>query len=69
MPIQHCIWPKKNGGNQTVFFESPMTQAVERYFQIERDLHLALTNAELRLYLQSQVNSLGEIAGVEALVR
>jgi sensor c-di-GMP phosphodiesterase-like protein len=60
---------KENGGNQNVFFEFPMTQAVKRYFQIERDLHLALTNAELRLYLQSQVNSLGEIAGVEALVR
>lgn len=60
---------KQRGGNQTVFFESPMAQAVERYYQIERDLHDALLGQELQLYLQSQVNASVEVVGAEALLR
>lgn len=60
---------KQRGGNQTVFFESPMAQAVEKYYQIERDLHDALHRQELQLYLQSQVNASAEVVGAEALLR
>lgn len=60
---------KQRGGNQTVFFESPMAQAVEKYYQVERDLHDALHGQELQLYLQSQVNASAEVVGAEALLR
>lgn len=60
---------KQRGGNQTVFFESPMAQAVEKYYQIERDLHDALHSQQLQLYFQSQVNASAEIVGAEALLR
>lgn len=60
---------KQRGGNQTVFFESPMAQTVEKYYQVERDLHAALQGRELQLYLQSQVNAAAEVVGAEALLR
>ncbi len=60
---------KSAGGNQTAFFESGMSQSVEHYFQIERELRLAIPAGELRLYLQPQVNSSGEMVSAEALVR
>lgn len=60
---------KRNGGNQSLVFEQSMTSMVEQRFQIERELREAIKDGQLRLYLQSQVNSAGDIVGAEALVR
>lgn len=60
---------KLNGGNQSAISDLSMTITAEQNFQIERELHKAVTAGELRLYLQSQVNNQGTIIGAEALVR
>jgi diguanylate cyclase (GGDEF)-like protein/PAS domain S-box-containing protein len=60
---------KSGGGNQTAFFEADMGQMVEQQFQIERELRRGIQAGELRLYVQSQVNAIGDIVGGEALVR
>lgn len=60
---------KKNGGNQSMFFEPVMANLVEQRFQTERELRLAIPAGELMLYLQSQVNASGQVVGAEALVR
>ncbi|HUX63216.1 putative bifunctional diguanylate cyclase/phosphodiesterase [Sulfuricella sp.] len=60
---------KQNGGNQSVVFEQSMTGMAEQRFQIERELRKSITDGELRLYLQSQVNASGIVVGAEALVR
>lgn len=60
---------KRNGGNQSLVFEQAMMSEVEKRFQIERELHAAIADGQLRLYLQSQVNASGAIVGAEALVR
>jgi diguanylate cyclase (GGDEF)-like protein len=60
---------KRNGGNQSLLFEQSMTSMVEQRFQIERELREAIAGGQLRLYLQSQVSSSGNIVGAEALVR
>lgn len=60
---------KKSGGNQIVFFDSAMRELAEQYFDMNKELHKAIAGNELRLYLQSQVDALGNLNGVEALVR
>lgn len=60
---------KRRGGNQSVFFEAPMSADVEYRFNIEHDLRNAITNDELRLFLQAQVEADGTVVGAEALVR
>jgi len=60
---------KQDGGNQTMLFEPTMASHIEQKFQIERELRKAIPAGELRLYLQSQVNSFGTVVGAEALVR
>ncbi len=60
---------KQDGGNQTMLFEPTMASHIEQKFQIERELRKAIPAGELRLYLQSQVNSSGTVVGAEALVR
>ena len=60
---------KQAGGAQTAFFEQEMSEAAEQRFRIERELRHAIGAGELRLYLQSQVDSSGQLAGAEALVR
>lgn len=60
---------KKNGGNQTAFFESDMGEMASQRFQTERELRRAIAEGQLRLYLQSQVDTEGNIVGAEALVR
>lgn len=60
---------KQNGGNQSVVFEQSMTSMAEQRFQIERELRKSITDGELRLYLQSQMNASGIVVGAEALVR
>lgn len=60
---------KRHGGNQTVFFEANMGREVEHYFRTDRELRKAIPAGELRLFLQPQVDSQGDVVGAEALVR
>jgi diguanylate cyclase (GGDEF)-like protein/PAS domain S-box-containing protein len=60
---------KEAGGNQTAFFETDMGVAVRQRYAIESELRRAIAAAELRLYLQPQVDPGGRLAGAEVLVR
>jgi len=60
---------KSNGRARTMFFEVAMGETVKERFQIEAELHLAIKESQLRLYLQPQVNARGIQVGAEALVR
>lgn len=60
---------KSAGGGKIVFFETSMGESAEQRFRVERELHHALTAGELRLHLQSQIDTKGRIVGAEALVR
>ncbi len=58
------------GRNQWQMFATGMDTAVQERHALERDLRSALTNEELRLYLQPLVDvESGQEAGFEALVR
>ena len=60
---------KQAGGGRAAFFEQGMGEAAEQRFRVERELRQAIGAGELRLYLQSQVDVLGQITGAEVLVR
>ncbi|MBI5005723.1 MAG: PAS domain S-box protein [Nitrosomonadales bacterium] len=60
---------KQRGSGQTAFFESALDEAAKQRFDIERELHHAITSGELRVFLQPQVDAAGKIVGAEALVR
>ncbi len=60
---------KNKGGGQTSFFESNLDEIAKQRFTIECELHQAIFNNELRVYLQPQVDAAGNTVGAEALVR
>lgn len=60
---------KTAGGNQSALFEASMSESAEQVFTIERELRQAIHAGALRLHLQAQINTRGELAGAEALVR
>ncbi len=60
---------KEHGGNHYAFFETDMGKSVERRFRTERELRQAITDGQLRLFLQPQVDTRGRLVGAEALVR
>ena len=60
---------KQAGGGRAAFFEQGMGEAAEQRFRVERELRQAIGAGELRLYLQSQVDVLGQLTGAEVLVR
>ena len=60
---------KEAGGSQSAFFDTTMGEYAEQRFRIERELRRGIPDGELRLFLQPQVNSAGQIIGAEALVR
>ena len=60
---------KGNGRNGFQFFEPDMQVAAEQRLFIEKDLHQALENGELRLFFQPQVNQHGKLIGAESLLR
>jgi len=60
---------KESGRNQSAFFETDMSKSAEQRFLTERELHHAIANGELRLFIQPQVDTQGKLAGAEALVR
>ncbi len=60
---------KESGGNQCAFFEAGMGKLASESYQVERDLGQAVTNSELRLFLQPQLDSRGRYTGAECLLR
>lgn len=60
---------KTRGRGQAAFFEGALDQIAKQRFDIERELHQAITGNELRVFLQPQVDAAGNIVGAEALVR
>lgn len=60
---------KEGGRNQAAFFETNMSESAEQRFHIERELRHAVSNGELRLFIQPQVDRHGKLVGAEALAR
>lgn len=60
---------KSEGGGRDVFFESAMGEMVTERYRLEGELRAAVTDRQLRLYLQPQVDAAGNQVGAEALVR
>jgi diguanylate cyclase (GGDEF)-like protein len=60
---------KDSGRNAVRFFDPAMQQAVELHAALEADLRHAISNRELRLYYQIQVDDEHRPLGAEALVR
>lgn len=60
---------KTRGSGQTAFFEGGLDQIAKQRFDIERELHQAIVDKQLRVYLQPQVDADSNIVGAEALVR
>jgi diguanylate cyclase (GGDEF)-like protein len=61
---------KSNGKDGRAFFDPSMLRVATQHMSLEHDLHLALTNGELEMYYQPQVDVLTQkIIGAEALMR
>jgi diguanylate cyclase (GGDEF)-like protein/PAS domain S-box-containing protein len=60
---------KTRGTGQTAFFDNALDEIAKHRFDTERELHRAIAEGELRVFLQPQVNANGKIVGAEALVR
>ncbi|WP_162301244.1 EAL domain-containing protein [Nitrincola tibetensis] len=60
---------KAAGGNQTLFFETDMGSVAASNFRVESELRQAISQEQLRLYIQPQVSQNRQIRGAEVLVR
>ncbi|MGL4829477.1 MAG: putative bifunctional diguanylate cyclase/phosphodiesterase [Vibrio sp.] len=60
---------KASGRNRFMFYEPEMQAQVESFLEIEKGLHEALSQHQLELYYQPQVDELHNIIGVETLIR
>lgn len=60
---------KKSGRNDVALFESSMRQQLTERIAMEVDLHSAVKDDQLQLYIQSQVDQAGMVTGAEALLR
>lgn len=60
---------KAAGRDNISFFTPDMERDVMRRAGLEADLRLAIDEREFRLHLQPQVDEIGSITGVEALIR
>ncbi|MDN7134284.1 putative bifunctional diguanylate cyclase/phosphodiesterase [Pseudidiomarina terrestris] len=60
---------KDAGGNQTAVYDVSYSTELEKRYEIERELRLALNDSGLELYLQPQVRENGELVGAEVLLR
>jgi diguanylate cyclase (GGDEF)-like protein len=60
---------KKAGRNRIRLFIPEMQQTVDNRRAVEKGLHQALSEKQLELYYQSQVDATGKIIGLEALLR
>ena len=59
---------KKSGRSHVSLFESSMRQQLTERLAMEVDLHSAVRDNQLQLYMQSQVNYAGAVIGAEALL-
>lgn len=60
---------KQRGHGQSTFFNLELDRLSRQRFNLENDLRQGIAHGQLRLYLQSQVNAVGEVVGAESLVR
>lgn len=60
---------KKSGRNTFHFFDPEMQNTINLRVQMEEELNQALSSQQFKLYYQIQVDSSGNIVGVEALIR
>lgn len=60
---------KEAGRDKLQFFHPEMQTAANECLEIERLLHEAITEERLRIHYQPQYNSVGQLLGVEALLR
>ena len=60
---------KAAGSEQTAFFDIVMGESAAQSFRVERDLRHALSDSQLRLFLQSLVHPEHGVIGAEALLR
>ena len=61
---------KEEGGNNYQLYSKEMTDIAYEHVMMERDLRESIINGDFEVYYQPQVNvKIGEIVGVEALVR
>ncbi len=60
---------KENGRDGVVNFNQVLAKQVDNTLEIERKLYFALTNNEIELYFQAQVNEREKIIGCEVLSR
>lgn len=60
---------KTSGKNSMCFYDPQMQAAVIISVKMEQDIRRGLIESEFKLFLQPQVNSHGELEGVEALTR
>jgi diguanylate cyclase (GGDEF)-like protein len=60
---------KAKGRDGVFMFNDEMAERVERHLEIERLLHFALSNDEITLHYQPQMDRAGRIIGAESLAR
>ncbi|MFZ6750587.1 putative bifunctional diguanylate cyclase/phosphodiesterase [Undibacterium sp. Ren11W] len=60
---------KMAGRNQIAFFEENMQVEVENRLTMVRDLANAIANEQMQMFMQAQVDSLGNTVGAELLMR
>ncbi|GAB4255298.1 MAG: hypothetical protein Kow0065_03220 [Methylomicrobium sp.] len=60
---------KSEGGGRALFFETTMGDAVKERFKLEGELRTAISDNQLLLYLQPQIDKDGVQVGAEALIR
>ena len=60
---------KDAGRNTVVYFEAAMQENVQARLALEQDLHVAISQGQLRLFLQPQVDGNGFLVSAEALLR
>lgn len=60
---------KESGRNTQCFYDANIQRLITDQLELQRDLKIAITEDQLQLYYQLQVDGRQQIAGVEALVR
>ena len=60
---------KQRGGNTWHFFDAKLNEQMMNRFKLENELKAAITNNEFVAFYQPKVNKVGNIIGMEALVR
>ncbi|NOQ36904.1 MAG: EAL domain-containing protein [Methylococcaceae bacterium] len=60
---------KDNGKNNFQFYRPEMQETAYKRLEIEKDLRIALSEGQLELYYQPQVNQAKNLIGAEALLR